>query len=335
MGGYGADYSYEDDEVVTRKSAKAYNIASKRSYKTENFVKLPPPRDKVLITKALLPVVISVDVTGSMSTYPKMIFEKLCILYNEALFFLPKDLKKSFEISFAANGDSYDSYPLQVTDFAKGHDLDLNINTIYPEGGGGGLKGGHEMYEMMAYYYSKHCNMPKAMSEPKPLFFFVCDENYYDVVNSDQIRRLIGLAPQQKVHSKDVFVALREKFEVYNLRIRYTSGQEEKKIIRDWENAVGINHVALLDPPQRVVDVILAIIANHTGQLESYIERLKVRQTSAQVVKVGAILKGIGIKHKGFAKAKKKASTKKKKTSKKKTSKKKTSIKKKKISKKK
>ena len=57
--------------------------------------------------------------------------EKLCILYNEVVFFLPDELKDSFEISFCAIGDAYtDQYPIQVTDFAKGSELDENIKAI-------------------------------------------------------------------------------------------------------------------------------------------------------------------------------------------------------------
>ena len=134
MGGYGDDYDYDVTPSVIKKTAKAYNIAHKRDYKAhkvETRKKLPPPRNRILLTKAHFPVVIAVDVTGSMKTLPQLIFEKLCLLYNEVLFFLPEDLKKSFEISFTAIGDAYtDGYPLQVTNFGKGFELDKNITAL-------------------------------------------------------------------------------------------------------------------------------------------------------------------------------------------------------------
>ena len=228
LGGYGGSYDYSTDEEVVKKSAKSYNITHKRDYKphkVETRVKLPPPVDKVLLTKAEFPIVIAVDVTGSMRTLPQLIFEKLCILYNEALFFIPEELKETFEISFTAVGDAYtDGYPLQITDFGKGFELDKNIKSLYPEGGGGGQA--RETYELTAYYFANRCEMPSALKTPKPLFIYIGDEGFYSKVNRAQIKNLIGKPPKTDLISREVFEDLKKKFDVYILRIEYEDSKE-------------------------------------------------------------------------------------------------------------
>lgn len=290
MGGYGDSYSYDTDDSVVKKSAKSYNVDHGRQYKMkERKAVLPPPKGKELITKAEFPLVVAVDVTGSMKTLPKLIFEKLCILYNEALFFLPDELKETFEISFSAVGDAYtDGSPLQVTDFGKGFELDKNIKSLYPEGGGGGQA--RETYELTAYYYLKHCHLPEAIKRPRPMFVFIGDEGYYSKVNRSQIEQLIGNPPKTDLISKDMFEKLKKKFDVYILRVRYGNEADEEEIHKMWIDALGKERVIRLVEPQRVVDTILGLVAATVDKFNGFKERIELRQTPEQVKEVYSTL---------------------------------------------
>jgi len=302
LGGYGSSYDYGTDENIVKKSAASYNIDYNRDYKpqeVEERKKLPPPRGKVLITKAFFPLVIAVDVTGSMRTFPQLIFEKLCILYNEALYFLPEELKDTFEISFAAIGDAYtDGYPLQITDFAKGFELDKNIKSLYPEGGGGGQA--RETYELIAYYYSKHCQMPSALKAPRPMFVFIGDEGFYAKTNRSQIINLIGDKPETDLFSNEIFEELKKKFDVYNLRIKYEYDASEKEINKMWQEVLGPERVIMLNEPRRVVDVILGLIAANVDRFENFKERIEVRQTPEQIDQVFSTLDGLKVENKSY-----------------------------------
>ncbi len=282
-----------------KKSAASYNIDAKREYKVEEKEKLPPPLNKVLLTKASFPLVIGVDVTGSMSTLPALIFEKLCILYNESLFFLPEELKDSFEISFGAIGDAYsDAHPLQITDFGKGFELDQNIKSLYPEGGGGGQA--RETYELFAYFYTTHCEIPNAISAPKPMFFFIGDEGYYSKVNRSHIMKLIGDKPRTDQISKEVFAELKKKFDVYILRIKYGSEKEEAEINKMWVDVLGKERVIMLVEPRRVVDTILGLIAANVDKFDKFKERIEIRQTPEQVDQVFSTLDGLKMENKTY-----------------------------------
>ncbi len=301
MGGYGDDYDYSTDTKVVKKTAKSYNVAHKRDYKAhkiETRKKLPPPINKVLLTKAHFPVVVAVDVTGSMKTLPQLIFEKLCLLYNEALYFLPEELKKSFEISFTAIGDAYtDGYPLQVTDFGKGYELDKNIKILYPEGGGGGQA--RETYELTAYFYAKHCVMPNTLESPRPLFIFIGDEGFYSKVNRSHIMNFIGDKPKTDLISEDIFDQLKSRFDVYILRVEY-SGDAEKEIHERWQDALGLERVIMLREPRRVVDTILGIIAANVDRFDGFKERIEIRQTPEQIDQVYTSLDGLKVENKSY-----------------------------------
>lgn len=297
MGGYGSDYSYDTDESVVNKSATSYNIDTGRTYEAK--AALPPPLGKHLITEATFPIVVAVDVTGSMREFPGIIFEKLCILYNEALFFLPETLKDSFEISFAAIGDAYsDQHPLQVTDFAEGPELDQNIKSLYPEGGGGGQT--RESYELAVYYYLTHCDMPKSVSIPKPLLILVGDEGYYSKLNRQHVKNLIGDDLKTDQISKFLFDQLREKFNVYILRIKYDSEGSENRIQADWVKVLGEQNVILMKEPRRIVDTILGIIATSVDEFDKFKDRIEIRQTPEQVDQVYSSLSGLQIGDKKY-----------------------------------
>ncbi len=301
MGGYGDGYDYDTTPAVVKKTAKDYNIAHKRDYKphkTETRKKLPPPKGKVLLTKAHFPIVIAVDVTGSMKTLPALIFEKLSLLYNEVLYFLPQELQKSFEISFSAVGDAYtDGHPLQVTEFGKGYELDKNIKSLYPEGGGGGQS--RETYELNAYFYAKHCEMPNALDKPRPLFIYIGDEGYYSKVGRNHIMNLIGDKPKTDLISTEVFEDLKSKFDVYILRVKY-GGSEEDEIHKSWQEALGPERVLMLREPRRVVDTILGIIAANVDRFDGFKERIEIRQTPEQVAEVYTSLHGLKTAEKVF-----------------------------------
>nr|MDO8079229.1 hypothetical protein [Candidatus Freyarchaeota archaeon] len=289
MGGYGSDYDYSTTDTVVKRSVKSYNIDQGREY-TEVKSILPPPKGKVLVTKAKLPLVVAVDVTGSMREFPKIIFEKLCILYNEVLFFLPEDLKNSFEISFAALGDAYcDQAPLQVTNFATGPELDLNIQSLYPEGGGGGHA--RETYELVAYYYAMKCELLNAQDQPRPIFIFVGDEGFYSKVSRDHIMNLIGDKPRTDVDSKEVFDVLMKKFSTYILRVKY-GGTYEEVIQKQWEETLGKERVFVMEDPRRVVDTIIGIVAAQVDKFDEFKERIEIRQTPNQVEQVYTTLNG-------------------------------------------
>ncbi|MFQ6010288.1 MAG: hypothetical protein ACE5J7_04180 [Candidatus Aenigmatarchaeota archaeon] len=281
----GYDYSYSPS--VTKRSAKSYRKDEGARYKGSSEGVQPPKKwkgKKKIKSNSPTPLVVAVDVTGSMGEWPEIIFEKLSVLYNEAKLHMP-----DIEISFAAVGDAYcDRQPIQICKFGKGKELDEMINKIYAEGGGGGQH--YETYELVAYYYLKHCNIPKAK---KPMFVFCGDEAFYDKVDAGHIRDLIGDNVKNDRESMKVMKDLCKKFDTYNLRIEYDNGRLEDEIHELWQNALGKQHVTKMEDPRRIVDCIIGMTAMAAGDWDKFEERITHRQTKKQVKQVMDTLKDL------------------------------------------
>ncbi|MEW6365339.1 MAG: hypothetical protein AB1714_11985 [Acidobacteriota bacterium] len=301
-GGGGWDYDYS--ESALKKSSKEYAEEAKkegvvREYEGKESRGIPPPVGRTISTDSPTPLVVAVDVTGSMGEWPKIIFEKLPVLYNEAKLHIP-----DVEISFAAIGDAnVDNFPLQVCDFRKGKDLEEGINSIFPEGGGGA--GTKESYELAAYFYARHCQMKK---DAAPIFVFCGDEGYYETIKAAAVSRMTGDVPAGDLRAGDVFKELLQKFTVYNLRLEYKNAQKEEEIRQQWEETLGKQMVLKLEDPRRIVDAIIGLVAVAREDIDAFSKRISIRQTPEQVEQVMKTLHPLLARGKTGAPGPKKAS---------------------------
>lgn len=296
-GGSGA-YSYPSARSPAPRSYDSNSSSSKRRI-IKNIDDLVP---QSLETKSESPLVIACDVTGSMEKWPKIIFNKLPLLYGELKKAYFKD--KNPEISFVAIGDAYcDDYPLQVQKFDSDKSLDDRLGNLIIEGGGGGQM--KESYELAALYYARNVKMPNAI---KPLFIFIGDEGVYDSIDNNQAEQWAHLSVNERLTTKQVVDELMQKYSVYLIRKLYDCGSGEdsmsyndKEIQKQWGDLLGINRVAILPQPERVVDVILGIVANDTGMISYFDKELTQRQNLDQVKTVRKTLKSI-TQHKALPK---------------------------------
>jgi hypothetical protein len=279
-GGGGWDYDYSDNAL--KKSSKEYEGEAKkegivRSYAGAASKGLPPPVGMEVSSSSPTPLVVGVDVTGSMGEWPKLIFQKLPVLYNEAKLHLP-----DLDISFCAIGDAnIDQFPLQVCDFKKGKELEEHINSLYPEAGGGG--GTKESYELAAYFYARHCRLPAAK---RGLFVFCGDEGFYERIKVNTVKKMIGDTLSQDVDSFVVFAELKKRFDVYILRVPFGEPEKDQLIQEQWQRALDRQAVLRMDDPKRIVDCIIGLTAIHAEEADSFSKRLSIRQTPEQVKQV-------------------------------------------------
>jgi hypothetical protein len=254
-----------------RSARAAYSGVAQRSYtaaKQSNKKALDMVPDSIS-TESTSPLCIMVDVTGSMGPWPQTIFSKLPYLDIEGKVYLGADM----EISFAANTDLNDSYPLQIRDFHTGTVLKDEL-AEFVLGGGGGPDSGCEAYELGAQYYATNCKMPNAV---KPIFIFVADEQPHKTARAAMAKAYA------KVDSKDmtidqVFDALKAKFEVFLVHKQYSPASRE-----EWVRLLGESRIADLQEPERVVDVIFGILARVTGRVGYFRTEIEGRQNAGQV----------------------------------------------------
>eukprot|EP00005_Dracoamoeba_jomungandri_P006350 CAMPEP_0174261886 /NCGR_PEP_ID=MMETSP0439-20130205/12598_1 /TAXON_ID=0 /ORGANISM="Stereomyxa ramosa, Strain Chinc5" /LENGTH=302 /DNA_ID=CAMNT_0015346489 /DNA_START=57 /DNA_END=965 /DNA_ORIENTATION=+ len=278
--------SYYDREVSTTTSPTSYSseassLASRRVAHQDL-----DPKGKDIATDSLCPVVLALDVTGSMGDWPLIIWDKLPMFYGQIMM---NEYLDDPHVSFAPTGDARsDKAPLQVSDFVVGMDMDDAIGKIYVERGGGA--GCCETYELTAYYYLKHCTIPFGS---KPLFFFSADEDFYPEVAAADVKSVIGDSLKSDLDASAVMKALALKFNVFVLRKTH---YQESSFLNHWKDAVGAGRVLTLSNPKACVDAILGIIAivGGTKDIEAYVGDMKERgQTEERIEEVKGVLSSL------------------------------------------
>lgn len=259
-------------------------------------VKGPAPEEVVptsLETNAKSPIIIVVDGTGSMGDFPEVIFKKLPLLDDCA-----KDYLDDVEISFAMVGDAgSDRLGLQVRPFTKGTAMIDSLNKLSIERGGGSNE--MESYDLAALYYLQNAKMPKATN--KPILIFVCDEGVYPRVDRDWAKNWSKVELTDNMTDKKLFEQLTQKYSVYCIRKHYghvgSDGNmtgSDLKIHKQWESFVGGEKITILQDANRIVDLILGILATETDNLSFFEKELSHRQTPAQVAEVMKSMVSIG-----------------------------------------
>jgi hypothetical protein len=257
-----------DAAAAARKGGRTYSKG-----RTAPDLDLVDPRGKRL-AESENPILVAVDVTGSMAHWPAEIFDRLPLLYQTLSQYRP-----DVEVSFAAIGDATcDRFPLQVTDFEKGAALDEHLAGLYGEGGGGG--GAKESYELYAWFVQNRVSAPRA---ERPFLLIYGDEGFYEEVSHAQLQHYVGASLEGRVPAREVFRDLMKRFEVYLLRKDYGSKPEDRAILAQWQEALEPQRVIPVHDEERAVDLALSLVARAWGRFEDFEANMRARQPLAKV----------------------------------------------------
>jgi len=244
-------------------------------------------KEKNMISTAKNPVVFALDVTGSMSEWPQIIYDKMPMFFGQIL--MNKYLS-DLQISFCAVADYGDEITLQVTEFSNAHEIDERISLLYL-GGGMGPMIRHEAYESSGFFYSY---MVDLINCDLPFFFLTCDEDYYPSVAQYRIKKKLGRDSEfEEIKGKKIFQDLQKKFNVFIIKKPYNDKKIEEGEIDQWIGTVGKERILVIDNPKASIDLILGTIAITNGRtLEEYENDMKNRgQTQDRIKEVILSLK--------------------------------------------
>jgi len=276
------DYGEAMKPYLEKEKAVAPDDRSYAVNKKGPDLKLVDPKGRTITTESEFPVIIGVDGTGSMQTWPAEIFDRLPLLYTTlAKYQLDPATKESrVALSFGVIGDAAsDKWPVQISDFGKGVTLDTYLKALKPEGGGG--PGIRESYELFAQYLDTNVSTPKAVS---PFLILMGDEKFYEQVDPTQAKTFLGTDIGQPRDSRELWRSLAQRFDIYLLRKSYAGRDEE--IRSQWDAVLAPQHIIPVDDPARVVDVAIGLIAQRWGQATDFQKSLKARQDSKGITKV-------------------------------------------------
>lgn len=269
-----AKYAYSPAASAKREAAAKRAAASgPRTYekKAHPNEKVIDPKKKIS-TQSKNPLIIAVDVTGSMASWPREIFDRLPLLYNTL-----SQYREDLEICFVAIGDAaVDHWPLQVTTFASGFDLEQLLGSLYGEGGGGDAP---ESYGLFAHWVNTHVEIPKA--EEVPFLIVFGDIDMHPVVPKDQINHYLG----DKIRKdEDAIKAWKKVTQTWNTWfLRRPGGKQGDRIDKQWGMAIGEQKIFHIQDEQRAVDYAMGLVARKWGHFDNFQDNMRARQSEDKV----------------------------------------------------
>ena len=165
--------SFSNSRVSGRSTASIYTASKmKNDYDPKNVM-----RESCDSTEHpnSTPIILGLDVTGSMSNILQVMAEKLGLVMTEVYNRKPVT---DPQILFAAVGDAvYDDYPLQVTQFESDIRIAKQLTEVYFERGGGG--NGFESYPLIWYFAANHTKCDNYLKRNKKGFIFTFGDDGY------------------------------------------------------------------------------------------------------------------------------------------------------------
>ena len=211
---------------------------------------------------ATIPVIIALDVTGSMGSTAIEVQKKL----NPIMVEIYKRVKDA-EIMIMAIGDlAYDDSPIQISQFESDIRIAENLDKIYFENGGGGND--YESYTAAWYMGLKHCKLDCWKRGKKGLIITMGDEPINPYLPCNQLNEATGDTCQSDIETPNLFKEASEKFDIYHISVESRSYPNQARERSTFAKVIGEQH-ALVSSVDKISDKIISIVedfASKSGQ---------------------------------------------------------------------
>lgn len=268
--------------------ARAESAARAAASGPRTYEKKAGPNEKIvdahqhISTTSNNPIIVAIDVTGSMASWPFEIFDRLPLMFNTLAQYRP-----DVAISFAAIGDAkVDRWPLQVTPFASGYDLEQLLGALYGEGGGGDAP---ESYGLFANWVNTHVEIPNT-SEP-PFLIVFGDITMHPKIERQQVEHYLGDNPQMDLDAIVEWQKVTQKWNTWFLR--RPGGKRGDQVDDQWGKAIGEQKIFHIEDEQRAVDYAMGLIARSWGYFGDFQNNMRARQDESKVKEIGKLIEMI------------------------------------------
>lgn len=161
-----------------------------------------------------IPVILALDVTGSMGAAAAEVAKKL----NEVMTKLYKQVK-DVEFCVMGIGDlAYDSAPIQASQFESDIRIAEQLDKVYFEAGGGG--NGFESYTAAWYFGLRHTDLDCWKRGKKGIIITMGDEPLNPYLPKGTLGPYIGDKLEADVETKELYKEVIKKFDVYHLAVK-------------------------------------------------------------------------------------------------------------------
>lgn len=210
------------------------------------------------------PIILGLDVTGSMSRVLETISKKLNVLITEIYDRKPVS---DPQVMIMAFGDvECDRHPLQVSQFESDIRIAEQLNDIYFEKGGGGNDG--ESYTLPWYFAARHTKIDSFDKHGKKGFLFtIGDEPYLTDISAESIKRFVGDDIQSSLSADELLTEVSRQYEVYHLMIEEGSGMRwgRDRVVNKWTELLG-QRAILVSDCTKIPEIIVSILEVAAGK---------------------------------------------------------------------
>jgi len=160
-----------------------------------------------------IPVIIGLDVTGSMGKVGVEVAKKINVIITE-LYKRYKDI----EIMIMGIGDlAYDDAPVQISQFESDIRIAEQLDKVYMEHGGGG--NGYESYSVAWYFGLNHCNLDCWKRGKKGIIITTGDEPLNPYLPKHRLNDLSGDFNEANIETDELYKIAKEKYDIYHIAI--------------------------------------------------------------------------------------------------------------------
>ena len=214
-----------------------------------------------------LPVILALDVTGSMGPTAAEVAKRLNELMTQVFSSVP-----DVEFMIMGIGDVYcDSAPIQISQFESDIRIAEWTDKIYFEGGGGG--NGFESYTAAWYMGLKHCDLDCWKRGKKGIIITLGDEPLNPYMQKEPLMRTTGDPLEADVETASLYPLAKEKFDIYHIAVN-----DHDNCYRMYKDLIDMSFgkyldddhlkVAKLDDIIQVIAAIIQSSANNGFKLE-------------------------------------------------------------------
>lgn len=211
------------------------------------------------------PIIIALDVTGSMGSIPTYLIKKGFPNLMKGL--IDSGITDP-QVLFVAIGDhECDKAPLQVGQFESSDELlDYWLEHVYLEGGGGGNDG--ESYHLAWYFAGYHTSTDSfEKRHKKGVLITIGDEKVLSDVGSSDLRSIMGDGQYSSLSRVELLDKAKESWDCYHLHIMEGNG-DRLQTRNDWKQLMGDKLILVED--KTTVDKIMTNLIVKSYGVESH-----------------------------------------------------------------
>lgn len=210
------------------------------------------------------PIILGLDVTGSMGCVLETVSKKLNTLIMEIY---DREPVKDPQIMIMAFGDvECDRHPLQVSQFESDIRIAEQLNDVYFERGGGGNAG--ESYTLPWYFAARHTKTDCYEKRGKKGFLLtIGDEPYLDNLSKDAVKQFVGDNIESDLTAEELLTEVSRQYEIYHLIIEEGAGMRwgQEAVITKWTNLLG-QRAVLVSDCTKIPEIIVSILEVAAGR---------------------------------------------------------------------